>query len=52
MIEWTNAHHARSGTRSMCKNDSDVFIGLEMAMSLKKGTTLKDNWSNKPFVGD
>ena len=36
IIEWTNMHHARSRTQSICKNDLDAFVGVEMAMSLKK----------------
>ena len=49
IVEWTNTHYARSGTQTICKDDLDVFIGLEMAMSLKKGVPIKDNWS--AFVG-
>ena len=50
ILEWTNKHYSRSGACTVCKDDLDTFVGLEMAMSLKKGGSIKDNWSSKPFL--
>ena len=40
IIEWTNHHHARSGAQTRCKEELDTFLGLVMAMFIKKGVAL------------
>ena len=48
MIEWTNAHCGRSGTQSTRKDDLDVFVGLEVATSLK-GNNIKRQLMKQTF---
>lgn len=52
IVDWTNSNYARTGTQTICKNDVNTFIGLELAMSLKKGGNIEEHWSKEPFLGD
>ena len=52
ITDWTNQHCTCSGAMSISKSESNIFLGLEMVMSLKKGIHIRDNWSTKPFMHD